>query len=149
MKLITPKMSLYSTLGSYFFFYILQEKLITRLLLLTIIFEHHLVSGNIVHDLTDHLPKFLIINKFSHLPTKTKIFKLDYSHFNKSALVDEISSYSPRFSWYECFIYLILFKTVLHCREICRIKKKAAEERNQIYVRLNHGLSLPSRYLWT
>jgi len=27
--------------------------------------------------------------------------------------------------------------------------KKAAEERNQIYVRLNHGLPLPSRYLWT
>ena len=51
-------------------------------------FEHHLFRGNIVHDLTDHLTKFLIINKFSHLPTKTKIFKLDYSHFNKSALVD-------------------------------------------------------------
>ena len=36
--------------------------------------EHHSVSGNIVHDLTDHLPNFLIINKFSHVPSKTKIF---------------------------------------------------------------------------
>ena len=48
------------------------------------------MSGNIVHDLTDHFPNFLIINKFSHLPSKTKIYKRDYSHFNDSALVDEI-----------------------------------------------------------
>ena len=27
--------------------------------------------------------------------------------------------------------------------------RKAAEERNQIYVRLNYGLPLSSRYLWT
>ena len=54
--------------------------------------EHLSVGGNIVHDLTDHLPNFLIINKFSHVPSKTKIFQRDYSHFNDSALVDEIRS---------------------------------------------------------
>ena len=50
--------------------------------------EHYSLSGNIVHDLSDHFPNFLIINKFSHLPSKTKIYKRDYSHFNDSALVN-------------------------------------------------------------
>ena len=93
-----------SGLGAYFFFLKLQPTRVidhSAILIDKIFFnslEHHLVSGNIVHGLTDHLPKFLIINKFSHLPTKTKILQLDYSHFNRSALVDEIRSYSPRFS---------------------------------------------------
>ena len=93
-----------STLGSYFFSQILQPTRVidhSAILIDKIFFnslEHHLVSGNIAHDLTDHLPKLLIFNKFSYLPTKTKIFQLDYSHFNTSALVDEIRSYSPRFS---------------------------------------------------
>ena len=88
-----------NTLGSYFFLpQILQPTRVTdhsATLIDNIFFnslEHHSVSGNIVHDLTDHLPNFLIINKFSHLPSKTKIFKRDYSHFNDSDLVDEIRS---------------------------------------------------------
>ena len=85
-----------NTLGSYFFLpQILQPTRVTdhSATLIDNIFlnslEHHSVSGNIVHDLTDHLPNFLIINKFSHLPSKAKIFKRDHSHFNDSALVDE------------------------------------------------------------
>ena len=86
-----------NTLGSYFFLpQILQPTRVTdhsATLIDNIFFnslEHYSVSGNIVHDLTDHFPNFLIINKFSHLPSKTKIYKRDYSHFNDSALVDEI-----------------------------------------------------------
>ena len=88
-----------NTPGSYFFFpQILQLTRVTdhsATLIDNIFFyslEHHSIRGNIVHDLTDHLPNFLIINKFSHLPSKAKIFKRDYSHFNDSALVDEIRS---------------------------------------------------------
>ena len=88
-----------NTLGSYFFLpQILQPTTVTdhsATLIDNIFFnslEHHSVSGNIVHDLTDHLPNFLIINKFSHLPSKTNIFKRDYSHFKDSDLVDEIRS---------------------------------------------------------
>ena len=86
-----------NTLGSYFFLpQILQPTRVTdysATLIDNIFFkalEHYSVSGNIVHNLTDHFPNFLIINKFSHLPSKTKIYKRDYSHFNDSALVDEI-----------------------------------------------------------
>ena len=38
-------------------------------------FEHFTISGNIVNDLSDHLPNFLISNKFSSLPCNVKIFK--------------------------------------------------------------------------
>ena len=43
--------------------------------------EHFTSSGNIVHDLTDHLPTFIVFNKFSTLPYNVKIFKRDYSKF--------------------------------------------------------------------
>ena len=59
-----------NTLGSYFFHpQILQPTRITNhsaTLIENIFFnsiEHHVISGNILYDLTDHLPNFLIINK--------------------------------------------------------------------------------------
>ena len=36
-------------------------------------FDHLLISGNIVYDLTDHLPNFLIINKYSCSPKNSLI----------------------------------------------------------------------------
>jgi len=53
---------------------------------------HHTISGNIVYDLTDHLPNFLIINKFTQLPKQFKITKRDYSGFNKEEFLNEIQS---------------------------------------------------------
>ena len=43
-----------------------------------------------MHDLTDHLPNFIIFNKFSTLPCNVKIFKRDYSEFDQQALVSDI-----------------------------------------------------------
>ena len=54
--------------------------------------EHYTISGNIIYELTDHLPNFIIINKFSAIPAKIKIYKRDYSKFNESSLIDEIQS---------------------------------------------------------
>ena len=45
-------------------------------------------SGNILHDLSDHLPNFLIIDSIHPLPDN-KQFKRDYSQLNKKALIDE------------------------------------------------------------
>ena len=50
--------------------------------------EHHTVSGNIVFDLTDHLPNFIIINKFNTLPKHIKFTRRDYSKYNESLLQD-------------------------------------------------------------
>ena len=31
--------------------------------------EHHQVSGNVIHDITDHLPNFLILDKIPFITT--------------------------------------------------------------------------------
>ena len=39
------------------------------------------ISGNIIYDLGDHLPNFLIINEITMLPdSKDKIYKQDFSN---------------------------------------------------------------------
>lgn len=54
--------------------------------------EHHTISRNIVFDLTDHLPNFIIINKFSNLPKNIMFAKRDYSGYNQEALTEECNS---------------------------------------------------------
>ena len=43
-----------------------------------------------MHDLTDHLPNFIIFNKFLTLPYNVNKFKRDYQEFDQQALVSEI-----------------------------------------------------------
>ena len=45
-----------------------------------------------MYDLTDHLPNFLIINKFSTLPKNFKISRRDYSQFSESSLLEDFQS---------------------------------------------------------
>ena len=45
-----------------------------------------------IYDLTDHLPNFIILNKFVDLPSGTKLYKREYSKFSETASVDDISS---------------------------------------------------------
>ena len=96
-----------NTLSIYFFFqpYILQPTRITNhstTLIDNIFFnslEYFAISGNIIYDLTDHLPSFLILNKFSSLPPNVKIFKRDYFRLNESVLINEIQAVE----WEELF----------------------------------------------
>ena len=88
-----------NSLGSYFFQpQILQPTRITNhssTLIDNIFFnsiEHFVISGNLVYDLTDHLPNFIIFNKFSSLPSNVKIYKRDFSLFNEPDLINEFQS---------------------------------------------------------
>jgi len=54
--------------------------------------SHHTISGNIIYDIGDHLPNFLIINKFSALPKQFKISKRDYSNFNEIEFLEDIKA---------------------------------------------------------
>lgn len=54
--------------------------------------DHHTVSGNLLYDITDHLPNFLVINKLSNLPKKLKMFRRDYSNFKEQDLIKEVQS---------------------------------------------------------
>jgi len=85
-----------NTLGSFNFQpHILQPTCITdhsQTLIDNIFFnslEHLTLSGNIIYDLTDHLPNFLIIKKFTSLPNNIKIYKRNYTNFDESAMVGE------------------------------------------------------------
>ena len=48
--------------------------------------------AKVTSGVTDHLPNFVILNKFCNLPLNIKICKRDYSNFDESALIDELSS---------------------------------------------------------
>lgn len=54
--------------------------------------EHYTVSGNIIYDITDHLPNFLIISKISRVLTKLDRYRRDYSKLNEQDLVNETQS---------------------------------------------------------
>ena len=54
--------------------------------------ETFTISGNIIYDLTDHLPNFLITSNYACLPNNIKIFKRDYSNFNETAFIRECQS---------------------------------------------------------
>ena len=54
--------------------------------------EHFTISGNLIYDLTDHLPNFLIVSKFCSLSENINIFRRDYSNFDEQALIDDIQS---------------------------------------------------------
>ena len=54
--------------------------------------EYQTVSGNLFHDLTDHLPNFLIIERFAFSKHKEKRFRRDYSNYNEEAFLKEFSS---------------------------------------------------------
>ena len=55
--------------------------------------EYQTVSGNLLHDLTDHLPNFLIIERFVFSMHKEKSYKRDYSNnYNEEAFLNEFSS---------------------------------------------------------
>ena len=54
--------------------------------------EYQTISGNLLRDLTDHLPNFLIIERFAFSRHKEKKYKQDYSYYNEEAFIDEFSS---------------------------------------------------------
>ena len=61
--------------------------------------EYQTVSGNLLLDLTDHLPHFLIIERFAFSIHKDKSKRRDYSNYNEEALLNEFSS----IDWFNLF----------------------------------------------
>ena len=54
--------------------------------------DHFTISGNIIYDITDHLPNFLIFDKFSSLHNNVKLYKRDYSTFNPQDMISEFQT---------------------------------------------------------
>ena len=54
--------------------------------------SHHTSSRNLAYELTDHLPNFIIINKFTALPKNVpKVIRV-YANFDPSKFCDDVRS---------------------------------------------------------
>lgn len=91
--------------------------------------EHFNVSGNLCYDLTDHLPNFLIICKYSSLPANTKIFQREYSNFDEQTQINDIESAN----WVEL---LVIFLTQVLCLTVSTVS----------YLKLLTNIYLSSNY---
>ena len=94
-----PTEEILNNLGSYFYNpHILRPTRITHhsaTLIDNIFFNsivHHTIIGNLIDGLSDHLPNFLVINKFSTLPKNVHIFRRDFSKFNEVNFLSDIQS---------------------------------------------------------
>ena len=56
--------------------------------------EHETISGNLICDITDHFPNFLILNKFTCASSKPVIYRRDYYKFNENVLLEEVRQIS-------------------------------------------------------
>lgn len=45
-----------------------------------------------MYDLSDHLPNFVILNRFSDVSSNTKLYRRNYSDFNQSAFLNGFRS---------------------------------------------------------
>ena len=96
--MLTPNFSLIPWTHVFFHPHILQPTRITdhsATLIDSIFFnsiEHITICGNVVYDLSDHLPNFIILNRFSDVSSNTKLYRRDYSNFNRSAFLNDVRS---------------------------------------------------------
>ena len=106
--------------------------------------EHAVISGNIVHDITDHFPNFLILNKLSFSFSKQEMHKRDYSRLDESDLLRDVQSVN----WHHIFQPEDNFNNVFSSfhSHISSIIDKHAPVRKlsktEIKTRGNHGLLL-------
>ena len=52
------------------------------------------ISGNLVYDITDHLPNFLIINMLSCTSHKIDTYRRDFSGYCENDLIEEVREVS-------------------------------------------------------
>ena len=55
--------------------------------------EHYCIGGNLVCDISYHLPNFLFINKLSCSSSKQTIYSRDYSNFDEKKLIEDVQSF--------------------------------------------------------
>ena len=51
--------------------------------------DYPCISGNIIYDLSDHLPNFLAINTYPHFPKGINIYRRDFRAFDQGALIED------------------------------------------------------------
>ena len=106
--------------------------------------ETFTISGNIIYDLTDHLPNFLIIKNYSCLPNDIKLYKRDFSNFNEAAFIQEcqfvnweevVTTFSDVNDMFDSF-YTKLSEIIDHHAPIKQIPRKELKLRSKPWITL-------------
>ena len=75
-------------------------------------FDQHVIAGNVVYDISDHLPNFLTLrNSFSAATIQPNVFVRDYSKLDEVTLHNEIKAIDWREILSECHDPNSLFGT--------------------------------------
>ena len=51
--------------------------------------EYYTVNGNIIYDISDHLPNFVLIDNANIQNKSKRVFKRDYSNCDRNALIED------------------------------------------------------------
>ena len=95
----SPTEEFFNTMTSYFFQpHIIQPTRITdhsatlidNIYLNTI--EYKTISGNLIYDISDHLPNFIVISKLSQSSYNYDRYIRDYSQFNEADFLEEVGT---------------------------------------------------------
>jgi hypothetical protein len=54
--------------------------------------EYDTMSGNLLTDITDHIPNFLIINRIGTFKTENIVYKRNYTKINQEIIINEVQS---------------------------------------------------------
>jgi hypothetical protein len=54
--------------------------------------EYDTMSGNLLTDITDHLPNFIIINRIGTFKKENISYKRNYTKINQERIVNEVKS---------------------------------------------------------
>jgi hypothetical protein len=60
------------------------------------------MSGNLLTDITDHLPNFLIINRISTFKKENISYKRNYTKINQERIINEVKSINWDNSLLDC-----------------------------------------------
>jgi hypothetical protein len=113
--------------------------------------KYHTIRDNILSDISDHLPNFLIINQLNALPKNFKIYKRDYSNLDETALIDEIQSVNWETIFpHDCDVNIMFdrfYFTIAGIIDMQACPCLRSLAKNKLSFILNPGLHLVSRFL--
>jgi hypothetical protein len=64
--------------------------------------EYDTMSGNLLTDITDHLPNFLIINRIGTFKKENISYKRNYTKINQERIINEVKSINWDNSLLDC-----------------------------------------------
>ena len=100
--------------------------------------DHNLISGNLICDISDNLPNFLLIYNMPTSQCRTGFYVRDYSKLNETALYDEIKLIDWREILSHCYGSNLIFIQLFQILLISTFLYEDYHESN-LSIKVNHG----------